>query len=45
MTPREWNEVTRATHEVVEVYDWALDPEMNDDFAKWQREINKPNEK
>jgi hypothetical protein len=34
------NKLTRETHERVEVYDWALDLDMNPDWQKWQNEIN-----
>jgi hypothetical protein len=39
MTPRDQNRITRDEHEVVEIYDWALDPEMNEDFAQWGEEL------
>jgi hypothetical protein len=39
MTPREQNRITRDEHEVVEFYDWALDLEMNEDFARWADEL------
>ena len=39
MTPREQNRITRDEHEVVEIYDWTLDPEMNEDFAQWAEEL------
>lgn len=29
-----------AIHEVIEPYDWQLDIEYNEDFAKWQNEID-----
>lgn len=40
MSPREQNGWTRDDHERVEVYDWALDPDMNEDFARWERELS-----
>lgn len=29
-----------AIHEVIDPYDWELDIDMNEDFAKWQKEID-----
>lgn len=39
MSPREHNKITRETHERVKIYDWALDPEMNEDFGQWSEEL------
>lgn len=39
MTPREQNRMTRDEHEVVPIYDWALDLDMNEDFAQWAEEF------
>ncbi len=39
MTPKEQNKITRETHERVEIFDWALDPEMNEDFGQWLGEL------
>ena len=43
MSPKEQNKTTRANHEVIEMYDWALDPEMNEDFTLWLEELDKDN--
>jgi hypothetical protein len=40
MTPREQNKKTREDHERLGVYDWALDLEINPDFAKWAEELS-----
>lgn len=39
MTRKEQNKITRETHERVEIYDWALDPDMNEDFGRWHEEL------
>lgn len=43
MSSKKQNKITRADHERIEMYDWALDPEMNEDFTLWLEELNKYN--
>ena len=40
MTRKEQNKITRETHERVEIYDWALDLDINEDFGQWLEELS-----
>ena len=37
---KDYQEVIKK-HEKVEIYDWALDTDMNPDFSLWEKEIKK----
>lgn len=39
MTKKEQNKWTRDDRERVEIYDWALDPDINPDFDRWLKEL------
>lgn len=39
MNKREQNEITRDDVERVEIYDWALDLDMNKDWSLWAQEL------
>lgn len=41
MTPREQNRLSRENHERVEIFDWTLDIDLNEDFAKWAEELRR----
>lgn len=43
MTRKEQNKITRETHERVEIYDWALDLDINEDFGQWLEELSEDN--
>ena len=43
MSSKKQNKATRANHEVIEIYNWALDPEMNEDFTIWLEELDEHN--
>lgn len=39
MSRKEQSKLTRDDVERVEIYDWALDTDMNPDFAIWAEEM------
>jgi hypothetical protein len=41
MTPREQNRLNRENHERVEIFDWALDIDLNEVFTKWAEELRR----
>lgn len=40
MTPKEQNKLNRDNHEKIEIFDWALDEYVNEDFQMWELEID-----
>ena len=39
MNRKEQSNLTRDDHERVDIYDWVLDLDMNEDWSLWAREL------